>query len=246
MQHGEKINLTRLDRWGYVAGGLALLSWGLRQRNLLGGGLAGLGGWLLYQAYTGYNPMFQPLGIRVNRAPAEKAAAETIVIDQAITINAPRAELYRYWRDLSNLPKFAPRITQVDVLGERNSRWHFDGGAAGKMVWESEITEDQPDTRISWRAMHKTALHHFGTVEFRDAPGGRGTVVGIHLEYVSPVGALGSAMARVTGQAPERFLTEALRRLKQLIEVGEVVTTEGQSAGAGRGATTTGEGAGAH
>ncbi|MBX6392879.1 MAG: hypothetical protein IRY96_05365, partial [Burkholderiales bacterium] len=64
MQTRDKINLMQIDRWGYVAGGLALLGWGLRRRNWIGGSAAGLGGWLLYQAYTGYNPMFRPLGIR--------------------------------------------------------------------------------------------------------------------------------------------------------------------------------------
>lgn len=232
----EKSNLTRIDRWGYVAGGLALVAWGLRRRSISGGGAAGLGGWLLYQAYSGYNPMFRPLGIRVNRAPAEREAGETIVLDQAITINAGRDELYNYWRDLTNLPNFAPRLTRVEVLDEIRSRWHVQAAQGREVVWESEITHDRPGSEIAWRALHNTVLTHFGSVQFRDAPGGRGTVVAVHLEYVPPAGALGAALARMTGQAPERYVTDALRRLKQLIEVGEIVTTRGQPAGADRAA----------
>lgn len=233
-QSREKSNLTRIDRWGYVAGGLALVAWGLRRPSVARSGAAGLGGWLLYQAYSGYNPMFKPLGIRVNREPAESAASETIVLDQAITINASRDELYSYWRDLTNLPNFAPRVTQVEVLDERNSRWHVQAAQGREVVWESEITQDRPGSEIAWRSTHKTVLTHFGSVQFRDAPGGRGTVVAVHLEYVPPAGALGAALARMTGQAPERYVTDALRRLKQLVEVGEIITTRGQPAGADR------------
>lgn len=227
-------NLTRVDRWAYVAGGLALVAWGLSRRNAVRTGAAGLGGWLLYQAYSGYNPMFEPLGIRVNREPTESGAGETIVLDQAITINAGREELYRYWRDLGNLPNFAPRLTRVEVLDELNSRWHVRAAQGREVVWESEITHDEPGREIAWRSMHQTTLTHFGGVHFRDAPGGRGTVVAVHLEYVPPVGALGAALARMTGQAPERYVTDALRRLKQLVEVGEIITTRGQPAGANR------------
>lgn len=227
-------NLTRVDRWAYVAGGLALVAWGLSRRGAVRTGAAGLGGWLLYQAYSGYNPMFEPLGIRVNREPAESEAGETIVLDQAITINADRQTLYDYWRDFTNLPNFAPRLTRVEVLDDRNSRWHVRAAQGREVVWESEITHDRPGSEIAWRSLHNTALTHFGSVHFRDAPGGRGTVVAVHLEYVPPVGALGAALARMTGQAPERYVTDALRRLKQLVEVGEIITTRGQSAGADR------------
>lgn len=240
MQLREKINLTRIDRWSYVASGLALVGWGLRRRNLARSGAAGLGSWLLYQAYTGYNPMFKPLGIRVNRDPQESAAAETIVLDQAITINSGRDELYRFWRDLNNLPSFAPRVSRVEVLDEQRSRWHIEGMKGREMVWESEITRDDPGKEIAWRSTHDDVLTHFGSVQFRDAPGKRGAVVAVHLEYVSPAGSLGAAVARMTGQAPERYVTDALRRLKQLVEVGEVVTTYGQPAGGGRSEGVTG------
>src|SRR5205823_2307433 len=87
----EKLNLTRADRIGYVAGGIALIAWALRRPNLRTALAAGVGGWLLYQAYTGSNPMLRPLGIRVNREPARPEIAETIVVEDAITISRPRA-----------------------------------------------------------------------------------------------------------------------------------------------------------
>ncbi len=234
MQRREKINLMRIDRLGYLVCGLALVGWGMRRRSIARSGAAGLGGWLLYQAYTGYNPMFTPLGIRVNREPGEATANETIVLDQAITINATREELYRFWRNLENLPNFAPRVSRVEVFDEIHSRWHIEAMNGRAAVWESEVTRDDPGREIAWRSTHNEVLNHFGSVQFRDAPGGRGAVVAVHLEYVSPAGSLGAAVARMAGQAPERYVTDALRRLKQLVEIGEVVTTYGQPAGANR------------
>jgi len=179
-----KVNLTQIDRWGYVAGGLALMGWGLRRRGLTRGGAAGLGGWLLYQAYTGYNPMFRPLGIRVNREPAERIAHETIVLDQAITIKSSREELYRFWRDVSNVPSFAPRVLRVEAIDDTHSRWYLQAVGTKEAVWASAITRDQPGVEIAWRATRANTPSHFGSVEFRDASGGRGNVVAVHLEYV--------------------------------------------------------------
>src|SRR5215212_1598455 len=102
-----KLNLTRADRIGYVVGGIALLVWALRRPSFARTGAAGMGGWLLYQAYTGRNPMFKPLGIQVNRAPGEAEAAETIVVEDAITISRPRAEVYAFLERAETLPALA-------------------------------------------------------------------------------------------------------------------------------------------
>jgi uncharacterized membrane protein len=229
-----KINLTKIDRFGMLAGGIALLGFGLsRVRTLTGGGAAGLGGYMLYQAYTGYNPMLTPLGIRVNQNPAE-GTGETIVFDEAITINASAAQLYAFWREVDNLPRIAPRLRSVEKLDDKRSRWTVDGPRGVPIEWESEVTHVVPDREISWRTTHQDVLTHFGTVIFREATGGRGAVVGVHLEYVSPAGAVGTAIARIMGQSPQRLTKDALRNLKQLVEIGWITTTTGQPAGAQR------------
>ncbi|HYL90993.1 MAG TPA: hypothetical protein VEU32_19745, partial [Burkholderiales bacterium] len=94
----------RSDRVGYVVGGAVLIAWALRRPSLARAALAGLGGWLLYQAYTGSTPVLKPLGIRVNRRPAETALVETVVVKEAITIARPRDEVYAFWQRRENLP----------------------------------------------------------------------------------------------------------------------------------------------
>ena len=106
-------NLMRADRIGYVVGGIALIVWALRRPGFARAGAAGVGGWLLYQAYTGRNPMFKPLGIRVNHSPAETDAAETIVVEEAITISRPRAEVFAFLSRPESLPALSDEAVQV-------------------------------------------------------------------------------------------------------------------------------------
>lgn len=230
MSNRRPLNLTRVDRWSYVASGLSLVAWGLRRGSAGGGALAGVGGWLLYQAYTGNNPMFNPLNIRVNQNPREPNAKETIMVDASLTIGKPREQIYRFWRQLDNLPQIAPHLRSVDVLDERRSHWRVKS-PTGELQWDAEITRDEANREIAWRTTMKQSVVNFGSVQFRDAPGGRGTLVKVHLEYVPPAGSLGTAIARMTGQSPERMVEEALSRLKQLLETGEIATTQGQPSG---------------
>jgi uncharacterized membrane protein len=200
-----KLNLTRADRVGYLVGGVALLAWALRRPSWLRGGAAGVGGWLLYQAYTGSNPLLRPLGIRVNPRPADGDGHETLVVEDAITISRPRAEVFAYWRR----PGTLPQLLEADT----------------------EPVRETPGRELAWRGMRAGRLAHFGSLEFRDAPGGRGTIVGARLEYVPSGGSLGAVLARVSGRSPQRMLSDSLRQARALLETGEVPTTRGQPAG---------------
>lgn len=198
-------NLTRADRLGYIVGGVALMLWALRRPSWRRGAAAGVGGWLLYQAYTGDNPMFRPLGIQVNPQPTEPHVAETLVVEEAISISRPRAEVYDFFRRVENLP------------GSRSSAL--------------ELIREEPHDTVAWRALREGKLVHFGSVSLRDAPGGRGTVVAARLEYLPSGGSLGTALAHIMGHSPQRLMADGLRRARQLLETGVLSTTEGQPAG---------------
>lgn len=200
-----KPNLTRTDRLGYVVGGIALIVWALRRPSLLRTGAAGVGSWLLYQAYTGTNPIFKPLGIRVNQQPAEAECAETIVVEDAITISRPRAEVYAFFQRDENLPASSEDAVQ--------------------------ITRDMANDELAWRATRGDRLMHFGSLSFRDAPGSRGTIVAAHLEYLPSGGSLGAALAHLMGRSPQRVVADKLRHGRALLETGEIATTAGQPAG---------------
>jgi uncharacterized membrane protein len=208
----------RADRIGYaLLGGLLLLS-GARRRGLL---RTALGGTLLWQAYTGNNPLFRRMGIRVNPQPPE-GARETIIVSERTVIDVPRAALYRYWRNLANLPRFMRHLLSVRVVNEKRSHWMAQAPAGRIVEWDAEIVEERPDRLLRWRSLPGAQIVNFGEVVFSDAPEGRGTEVHVELQYVPPAGSLSVALARYTGEEPQWQVSDDLRRLKELAEAGEI------------------------
>jgi uncharacterized membrane protein len=98
--------------------------------------------------------------------------------------------------------------------------------------WTAEVTEDVPDRLLAWRVTDGPVPHE-GRVEFTPAPTGRGTEVRVSLHYELPGGPLASAAARISGDEPDLVLRTNLRRIKQVLECGRVVTVDGQPTGRG-------------
>jgi uncharacterized membrane protein len=148
--------------------------------------------------------------------------------EYSVMINRAPADLYRFWRDFQNLPRFMPQLRSVRVDTERHSHWIAQGPAETTLAWDAEIIDDQPDTLIAWRSLAGADVDHAGSVRFEAAPGGRGTVVRVCMVYHPPGGALGTVVATLFGEDPEQHMHEGLRRFKQLMEAGETATTSGQ------------------
>jgi uncharacterized membrane protein len=149
---------------------------------------------------------------RAQAAP-DQVASKATHVGKAITIGVSPDVLYAYWRDLTNLPRFMEHLQSVEVLDERRSKWTARGPAGIKATWEAEIIEG---SRV-WNS---------GSVRFLKAPGERGTELVVELHYRPPGGALGQAVASIFGMAPSLQISKSLRRMKQLIELGEVVASD--------------------
>jgi len=148
------------------------------------------------------------------------------LIGRTVTINAPRQALYAFWRDLRNLPLFMENIESVQVFDERRSHWIVNGPAGSTVEWDSVITEDIPGEVLAWSSTDKAEVPNSGRIEFRDTRNGRGTQVTVHLVYDPPVGKLGKAVAKLFGREPNIQARQDLRRFKQLMETGEIPTSE--------------------
>jgi uncharacterized membrane protein len=156
---------------------------------------------------------------------------DPICVTRTIAIDRPAAELYSFWRDFENLPRFMQHLRAVTIESETRSHWVARGPAGKSVEWDAEMTEDEPDTLIGWRSLPGADVANSGTVRFDPAPGGRGTFVHVELEYRPPGGILGALVAKLFGEEPSQQVQSDLYRLKQLMETGQVSTTEGQSAG---------------
>lgn len=158
---------------------------------------------------------------------------ENTFVSRAVTIDQPREALYAFWRDISNLARVMDNIERIEVIDERRSRWVVKGPAGADIAWDSVIVEDVPGRRIAWRAAEGADVKNSGWVEFRDAPPGRGTEVHAVIEYDAPGGLVGRLIAKMFQREPNTQTRRELRRFKQLMETGEITTSEGPR-GAGR------------
>jgi uncharacterized membrane protein len=155
-------------------------------------------------------------------------------VSKTVIINRSPDELYRFWRDFENLPRFMEYLDAVRVADDKRSHWIVKGPAGKRVEWDAAIVEDRPGELICWRSLKGSQVQHSGCVSFEPAPGGRGSVVRVDLEYSPPAGVFGAAVAKLFGRAPEQEIDESLRRFKQLMEAGEILTTDGQPAGRAR------------
>ncbi len=150
-------------------------------------------------------------------------AGRAVRARRSITVNRPAEELYRFWRELSNLPTFMDRIESVRVTGDRCSHWIAKGPLGLPFEWEAEVVEERPSHLIAWRSIAGSEIDTAGSVSFRPAPGGRGTEVTVELEYTPPGRELTAQLAKLIGQAPEQQLRQDLQRFKQLMETGQIL-----------------------
>ena len=157
--------------------------------------------------------------------------------EASMMINRPPEECYRFWRNFENFPRFMRYLSSVRVTDDRRSHWVMQLPEGPRFEWDAEIEDDAPNERISWRSLPGSMVSHSGSVEFEPAPGGRGTIVRVQIDYGNMAHAMGAAAASMLGRDPEQIVRKELRRFKQVIEVGEVTTTEGQPAGRRSGAT---------
>jgi len=82
-----------------------------------------------------------------------------------------------------------------------------------------------PDEIIAWKSVGEPDVSNAGAVNFSDAPGGRGTVVRVTLDYEPPAGRVGAILSHFFSEEPDHQIREDLRKFKQLMETGEITTS---------------------
>jgi uncharacterized membrane protein len=223
-------NLGGAERMLSLAGGSALGVWGLRRGGAVGIASGLLATALLARGLTGRAPVRRWAGPnRFERAVATREGwSSASVTVQTVTINAPRDMLYRFWRSFSNLPRFMENIERIDIIDDNRSHWVVKAPAGRTVEWDAIITADQPDRRIAWESAEGADVANSGWVEFRDAPSGRGTEVHAFIAYEPPGGTLGRMAAKLFQREPAIQARRDLKRLKMLMEAGEVATNAPQ------------------
>lgn len=180
-----------------------------------------LGSFLLYRGATGHCPASQALGIRTSDATAPNsamAAGHGSRVDASVVVVKPAAVAYAFWRDFENLPKFMTHPIDVDTTTDGRSRWTARGPFGLRAQWEAEIIADEPGRVIAWKSLSGSDVDTAGSVHFDQLPGGQGTAIRVELKYDPPAGKLGSALARLVGEDPQRQIDDDLKRFREMIE----------------------------
>ncbi len=197
-----------------------------RQTTVLVAGLGALAGAAAFVWYEQSTRNPRPRR-RPDSAPGRTARqlrfGRYAVTGRTVTINKPRAELYAFWRDFANLPRFMTHVKAVETEGDL-TRWTIAGPLGRDVRIETRIVDDREGEQIAWRSTDASDIDTEGKVMFRDAPGARGTEVEAIISYVPPAGEIGRWVAKVLQAEPALQARRELKRLKMLMEAGEIAT----------------------
>jgi uncharacterized membrane protein len=227
-----QINVGQQERLVSLLGGGVLTAYGLTRGNLNGLLLAGVGAALAYRGATGHCSAYQSLGFSsVNEATkATVPARRSTRVEESVTILRSQEELFGFWRRFENLPRFMPHLISVNEIDGNRSHW-IAKGLTGNVEWDAEIINERPNELIAWKSVEGAEVATAGSVQFRRAPGNRGTEVKVVMDYIPPAGKAGATLAWLAGRDAESQIREDLRNFKRIMETGTVPTTDGQPRG---------------
>jgi len=219
------MNVGLTERLVSVFVGAAASVYGFRNIRSAGGLLSALGGtFLVARGVSGYCPVNQYTG----RNTAHKRAS-TMEVKEVFIVNKPRAEVYAYWRNFENLPRFMRHLEQVkehDMLGHRTTWTAVVPGGLGTVSWDAEITEDIAGESLVWSSLPGSTIDNAGEVRFKDAADNAGTEVHACISYRLPAGALGSIAGKLFNPLVKTMIRQDLLRFKTLLESGDMATAK--------------------
>ncbi len=223
------VNVGEAERWGSIAAG-GMMLWHLLRHGKVGSvALALIGGSLIQRGLTGHCHLYNALEISSN--DNQHAVKHGIKITKSVTINKSPEDLFQFWRNLENLPTFMDHLIDVRQLDGNRSHWIAKAPAGAKVEWDAEIINEKENELLAWQSVEDSDIENVGSVRFSPAPGGRGTEVRVEMQYAPPAGKLGVAIGKLLHEEPSIQIDEDLQRFKQLMEAGEISTTNGQPTG---------------
>lgn len=206
-QHYENIGLNERMISMFLGG--VLMSKGIR-RPLHASFLYGT--YLTYRAFTGHCIFYECFGIDASKPHAINIRGEFV-------IDRPAHEVYTYWRNLNNLPVSINHLLNVEMEGEKISRWKSNiMGNLFPLDWHAEIVKDEPGRLIGWRSAPGTFIHHIGRVEFAEHLDSQETLLKIVISYHPPAGGIGFGLAKLLNPYFESLLKKEIKTFKHHIE----------------------------
>ncbi len=229
LKRKQDTNVSEMERWLSLVAGAGLMAYGLSKRNGAGLGWAAIGGSLAWRGASGHCSVYQAFGMNTRERGYEKGTGSNkgvpyelgIRVDNEIRIRKSPEELYRFWRNLENLPRFMSHVDSVRENENGTSHWVVAGPAGLKVEWDAEIVNEIENKLIGWRSLPGSQVDNGGSVHF-DPAGDGTTIVRVELQYNPPAGAVGARISRALGEDPAQMIREDMLRFRELMENGSV------------------------
>jgi uncharacterized membrane protein len=214
-------SVSDAENWLALGAGALLLFSGASRRSAIGACLAVSSAPLLYRGITGRWPDVLN-GHQITSTRTALGGEAGLHVRESVRVEAPIADVYRFWRRLDNLPQFMTHLNRVTDTGDGKSRWVAAGPAGLAVEWDAEIIHESENQVLAWRSLPGSDVVTAGSVNFDAVRGGRSIQVSVHLQYASPAGKAGALVASLVGREPSQTVREDLRHFKQLLEAGEI------------------------
>lgn len=210
------INVEDKERIASVALGFYLLTRGIKKFSIV---KAALGGYLIYRGASGHCLVYSQI-----QRSKYTTTPESINIQTTFIVNKPKDEVYDFWRNLENLPRFMKHLKSVKEIDDKKSHWEVNiPGNITSVEWDAEIVKEEEDALISWKSLPGATIDNAGKVSFRDALGHGGTELNVVITYKPPAGYVGSALAWLFQPLFKKTIETDILSFKQYIETGDIV-----------------------
>lgn len=230
-------NVGEAERIASVITGSLLVAAGVKRMSIPGLVAAGLGVHLVRRGISGHCALYQMLNVTTEEEDPNKSLTHPLrqhfKVTRTITVLKPVEEVYAFVRDMSKFPQYMPHIESVTETDGGRSHWVARGPGGMQMEWDGQIINEIPNQLIAWRSAEGSPIDQQGQVELMKASEAedRGTVVRVTLSYSPPAGVVGALLSKLFGADPAQQAKDGLRRMKHILETGEVPTIDGQPYG---------------
>ena len=138
-------------------------------------------------------------------------------IEKSIEVDVPVSVAYNQWTQFEEFPQFMEGVTSVRQLDNTHLQWTAEIGGT-EHTWQAEISHQEPDRLVSWRALEGT--YNSGKVTFEPL-GPNETRIDVEMTYDAEglKETLGSALG-----FDSRRVEGDLERFKEYIEKRQAET----------------------
>ena len=165
----RRVNVGPVERGISLVTGMGLLSYVMTRKPPMSVPLALEAGYMIYRGATGHCVIYQTL--EINRA--QENGHQGIQVERSVTVNRPKDQLFRIWRNFENLPRFMKHLKSVRVdpeSGGKRSHWVALAPLGRTIEWDSEVMEERENEMLAWKSVPGSLVESMGRVEFKRHP----------------------------------------------------------------------------